>query len=83
MIVQRGFKQPTSLHELRLRDSPPGYFFQVIANGFGVMPGYAAQIPVSDRWAIVAYIQALQLSQNATLADVPAAERERLEQSHD
>ena len=57
---------------------PAGYFFDVITNGFGVMPSYAAQVPVADRWAIVAYIRALQLSQHATLADVPAAERAAL-----
>lgn len=84
MIVQRGYKRPTSFHEPRLRDSAPGYFFQAISNGFGVMPGYAAQIPdVQDRWAIIAYIRALQLSQNATLADVPAAERAVLQRERE
>lgn len=57
---------------------PPGYFFDVMTNGFGIMPSYAAQIPVDDRWAIAAYIRALQLSQHATLADVPEAERQAL-----
>lgn len=80
MIVRRGFKRPPSFHEERLRQSPAGYFFQVISSGFGAMSGYAAQIPVADRWAIVAYIRALQLSQRATLADVPEEERLRLEQ---
>ncbi len=78
MIVERGYKQPTSFHEERLRAMPPGYFFDVITNGFGVMPSYAAQIPVFDRWAIAAYIRALQLSQHATLAEVPEAERNAL-----
>lgn len=80
MIVQRGFKRPPSLHEERLRIAPVGHFFQVITGGFGTMAGYAAQIPARDRWAIVAYIRALQLSQHAALGDVPAAERAQLEQ---
>lgn len=79
MVVQRGFKAPTSLHDPRLRDSAPGYFYNVIKNGFGQMPNYADQIPVHDRWAIIAYIRALQLSHNATLEDVPAEERAQLE----
>lgn len=78
MIVMRGYKQPTSFHDERLRTMPPGYFFDVVTNGFGIMPSYAAQIPVDDRWAIAAYIRALQLSQHATLADVPEAERQAL-----
>ena len=61
----------------RLRDAPVGHFFDVITNGFGAMPDYAAQITAEDRWAIAAYIRALQLSQHATLADVPPAERSR------
>ena len=79
MVVQRGYKQPPSFHIDRLRSAPPGYFYDTIANGFGVMPSYAAQVPVADRWAITAYIGALQLSQHATLADVPAADRAQLE----
>jgi mono/diheme cytochrome c family protein len=78
MIVERGYKQPVSLHDERLRGMAPGYFFDVITNGFGVMPSYAAQVPVADRWAIAAYIRALQLSQHATLAEVPEAERAAL-----
>jgi hypothetical protein len=78
MIVQRGYKQPPSFHDPRLRAVPDGYFFQVMTNGFATMPAYAAQVPPRDRWAIVAYIRALQLSQNATLADVPADERAKL-----
>jgi len=80
MIVQRGYRRPQPFHSDRLRTAPPGYFFDVITNGFGVMPTYAAQVPVRDRWAIVAYIRALQLSQHATLADVPAAEILKLNQ---
>ena len=78
MIVRRGYRAPPSLHEERLRGVAAGYLFDVVTNGFGVMPAYRAQVPVRDRWAIVAYIRALQLSQNATWNDVPAAEREGL-----
>ena len=78
MVVQRGFRQAASLHIDRLRKSPPGYFFDVITNGFGAMPSYAAQIPAHDRWRIAAYVRALQLSQAAGAADVPAAEFEKL-----
>ncbi len=74
MIVQRGFRAPPSYHTERLRNAPLGYFFDVMTHGFGAMPGYASQIPPRDRWAIVAYIRALQLSQHATLSDVPAGE---------
>jgi mono/diheme cytochrome c family protein len=79
MIVQRGFRQPPSYGEQRLRDAPAGYFFDVMTNGFGAMQDYAAQVPVADRWAIVAYIRALQLSMNATVADVPADRRADLD----
>lgn len=77
MVVRRGFKQPTSYHIERLREAVPGYFFDVITNGFGQMSGYASQVPPADRWAIAAYIRALQLSQHAPLADLPADERAR------
>jgi len=70
MIVQRGFQHPPSYHTERLRKPPLGYFFMVMTEGFGAMPDYAEQIPPRDRWCIVAYIRALQLSQNATQADV-------------
>lgn len=79
MVVRRGFKQPPSYHSDRLREAAPGYFFDVITNGFATMSGYAAQVPPEDRWAIVAYIRALQLSQNAKLADLPAEDRLRIE----
>ncbi len=79
MVVRRGFKQPPSFHLDRLRQAPPGYFFDVITNGFATMPSYASQIAPIDRWAIAAYIRALQLSQNATLEDVPPVERKLLE----
>jgi mono/diheme cytochrome c family protein len=79
MIVQRGMKRPPSFHDKRLREVPPGYIFDVATNGFGVMYGYVDRVPVEDRWAIIAYIRALQRSQNATLADVPEEERVKLE----
>jgi mono/diheme cytochrome c family protein len=63
MIVRRGFRKPPSLHEERLRQAPVGHFFDVTTNGWGAMPSYAAQIPAPDRWAIIAYVRALQLSQ--------------------
>jgi hypothetical protein len=75
MIVQRGYRAPPSYHTDRLRKAPLGHFFDVISNGFGAMPDYAAQIPVRDRWAIVAYIRALQLSQAASAADLPAGQK--------
>ncbi len=78
MIVQRGYRRPPAFHIDRLRQQPAGYFFDVISHGFGVMPNYAQQIPPRDRWAIVAYVRALQLSQHADVADVPLAERQRL-----
>jgi mono/diheme cytochrome c family protein len=76
MVVQRGHKIAASHHVERLRNETPGYWFDVITNGFGAMYGYAAQIPVKDRWAIAAYVKALQLSRNATIDDIPVADRE-------
>jgi hypothetical protein len=78
MIVRRGYRPPPSLHIERLRAAPPGHFFDVISHGFGAMPDYAGQIPPHDRWAIAAYIRALQLSQNAAIGDVPEPERRAL-----
>jgi mono/diheme cytochrome c family protein len=75
MIVQRGFPPPPSYHLDRLRRAPAGHFFEVMTDGYGTMYSYAGRITPEDRWAIVAYIRALQRSQNATLGDVPAAER--------
>lgn len=72
IVPSRGFpRRPPSYHIDRLRKAPLGYFFDVITHGFGIMPDYSAQIPTGDRWAIVAYIRALQLSQNATASDIP------------
>jgi len=79
MIVQRGYRKPPTFHQDRLRQAAPGYTFDVITNGFGAMPDYAQQISVRDRWAIVAYIKALQRSQHATLGQVPAGARAALE----
>ena len=79
IVVQRGFRAPPSYSEERLRNAPAGYFFDVMTNGFGAMQDYAAQIPVQDRWAITAYIRALQFSQNARLEDVPADRRADLD----
>lgn len=73
MIVQRGFSKPPSFHESRLREAPPGHYFRAITNGFGAMYSYAARVAPADRWAITAYIRALQLSQNAQPADVAQA----------
>jgi hypothetical protein len=83
MIVRRGYRRPPSFHIDRLRAAPVGYFFDVITHGFGAMPDYSSQVPVHDRWAIISYIRALQLSQHATLADVPAAEQTKLTASHE
>jgi mono/diheme cytochrome c family protein len=79
MVVRRGYKAPSSYHVDRLRLAPPGYFFDIMSNGFGVMPSYAAQIPTADRWAIAAYVRALQLSQHFDAAGLSAAERARLD----
>jgi mono/diheme cytochrome c family protein len=79
MIVRRGYRKPPTFHQDRLRQAAPGYTFDVITNGFGAMPDYAQQIPVRDRWAIVAYIKALQRSQNAAVGSVPAEARTALD----
>jgi len=81
MVAMRGMKPPPSYHQDRLRQAPNGYFYDNITNGFGQMLGYSAQIPPRDRWAIIAYIRALQLSRNAKIADLPAELREKLNQS--
>ena len=78
MIVRRGYRRPPTYHSDRMRQQPNGYFFDVITNGFGAMPDYAVQVQPRDRWAIVAYIRALQLSQQASINDVPAASRGQL-----
>lgn len=79
MVVQRGFKHPQSLHETRLRESPLGYYFHVMTNGFGEMSSYAAQVSPEDRWAIAAYIRALQLSQFAPVESLSPDEIGQIE----
>lgn len=78
IVVQRGFTPPPSFHIDRLRQAPAGYYYEVIRDGFGQMYAYAYRVPSSDRWAIAAYIRALQLSQNATQEDIPANELQEL-----
>jgi mono/diheme cytochrome c family protein len=78
MVVRRGFRPPASFHDPRLRAQSDGYIFDVMTSGFGVMPDYAAQLPIADRWAVVAYVRVLQLSQNATVGDVPPDRRAEL-----
>ncbi|MCY4604770.1 MAG: cytochrome c [Gemmatimonadetes bacterium] len=79
MIVQRGLKQPLTFHQQRLREVPVGHFYDVITNGFGVMYSYASRISVADRWAIVAYIKVLQLSQNLEFDQLPAEDQRQLQ----
>jgi len=78
-VVQRGYRTPPSFHIDRLRAQPAGYFYDVITNGFGAMPDYSAQVDVADRWAIVAYVRALQLSENVKVTEIPAEEQARLQ----
>jgi Cytochrome C oxidase, cbb3-type, subunit III len=78
MVSMRGMKHPPTFHQPRLREVPNGYVYDVITNGFGGMLGYSAQIPPSDRWAIVAYLRALQFSRNAPVSELPPDLREKL-----
>ena len=78
MVAIRGMKHPPSYHQDRLRQVPNGYIFDVITNGFGAMLSYSAQVPPRDRWAIVAYVRALQLSRNAKVSDLPPDIREKV-----
>ena len=78
MIPARGYRRPPSFHTETLRAAKTGHFFDVMTNGFGAMPPYRTMIPSRDRWAIVAYIRALQTSQNGTINDVPAEKRAEL-----
>jgi len=78
MVVRRGYRAPPSYHIERLRTAPDGHFFDVMTHGFGAMPDYAQQIAPEDRWAITAYIRALQLSQNARMSDLPEKARRAL-----
>lgn len=79
MVVRRGFRQPPSYHIDRLREAPVGHFFDVMTNGFGAMPSYASQVPPADRWAIAAYIRALQLSQHVEVGALGPEERRLLQ----
>jgi mono/diheme cytochrome c family protein len=79
MVVERGYKKPSSFHVDRLRQAPVAYFFFIMSNGFGVMPSYASQIPAEDRWAIAGYVRALQLAQHFDAAALSAEERARLD----
>ena len=79
MIVRRGFRQAASYHTDKLIAAPVGHFFDVITNGFGAMPSYASRVEPDDRWRIIAYVRVLQLSEDATLADVPADQRGKME----
>jgi mono/diheme cytochrome c family protein len=81
MIVQRGFKRPTSFHDERLRNSPAGYFVNVMTNGFGVMFPYNDKLSVQDRWAVAAYIRALQKSQRVSVNELNAEDRQKLSES--
>lgn len=79
IVVRRGFRQAANYHTQKLREAPPGHFFDVMTNGFGAMPSYGSRVEPDDRWRIVAYIRALQLSQDATLAAVPPEEQAELQ----
>jgi mono/diheme cytochrome c family protein len=81
IVIRRGFPTPPSYHIPRLRNAPAGHFFDVMTRGYGVMYSYASRVTPEDRWAIAAYIRALQLSQDGTLSDVPANEMARLKNS--
>ena len=79
MIAMRGMKHPPSYHIDRLRQAPNGYYYDVITNGFGAMYSYSERIPPADRWAIIAYVRALQLSRNAKVADLTSDMRQQLD----
>jgi mono/diheme cytochrome c family protein len=79
MVVQRGFRRPPAYTIERLRKAPIGHFYDVMTHGFGAMPSFKTQIAVPDRWAIAAYVRVLQLSQHATIDDVPEEDQAKLE----
>lgn len=79
MIVQRGYRRPTSYHVATLRDAPVGHFFDVMTNGWGAMPDYASQVPVEDRWAIAAYIRALQQTR-VNVGELTIEQQKKLEE---
>src|SRR5512139_1484149 len=78
-VTKRGMRPPPSYHIPRLREAPLGHFFDVITNGFGIMPAYAEQVPAADRWAVAAYIRALQVSQGIPVAELTPDERTKLD----
>ena len=78
MIVRRGFTPARSFHDPRLRDAPAGHFFEVMTQGFGQMPSYANQLSEQDRWAVIAYIRALQFSRNVRLDQLPPEDRAKM-----
>ena len=79
LVVDYGLEAPPSFHTEEMRNEQPGFYFDVISRGTRVMPGYASRIPPADRWAIIAYIRALQLSQNADVSTVPPEDRPKLD----
>ncbi len=79
IVVRRGMVQPPSYHTARLREESPSYYYDVMTGGFGRMFSYASRVPPRDRWAIAAYIEALQLSQHAPIDRLEARDRRRLE----
>jgi len=81
MVVRRGYRRPPAYSDERIRNTTVGHIFDVITNGFGAMPDYEAQVPPADRWAIVAYVKALQLSAYAPLETVPAGDRGKLDEN--
>jgi mono/diheme cytochrome c family protein len=81
MIVQRGFKRPPSFHEQRLRNMPIGHFYDVMTNGFGAMQDYSAQVQPQDRWAIAAYIRALQFSRHVPADTLTESDRSHIEEA--
>jgi len=81
MAVERGFKKPTSFHEERLLEKPPGYFYKTMTEGFGVMPSAAGEVKPDDRWKIAAYIQTLQLSQNVNFENLSESEKKEVEET--
>lgn len=78
LVVLRGFRQPPSYYSERLMNAPVGHFFDAVTNGYGAMPSYASRVNTDDRWRVIAYIRALQLSESARLGDVPADQRQNL-----
>jgi mono/diheme cytochrome c family protein len=81
MIVRRGFTPARSFHDPRLREAPAGHFFEIITRGFGPMPSYANQLSEHDRWAVIAYIRALQLSRNVRLDQLPPEDRAKMKET--